>query len=175
MTLARLLDANGELGRAGFDCESCNKDPELKAARGCGQAPLRTDDPSLGPWIVAGVTDAVQEGEVAREAAVNVAYLRYTWSNMGEIWGTLGTFWGWCPAWWSRFYDGPHVPVSERAIEIAAQVRRGFAPLIAGRADDDDVLRAALQAHVMMDSISNQQQKRELDERTNKSKGKQRR
>lgn len=169
MTFARLLDANGELARVGFDCASCEKDTELRAARGCGVAPLRSDDPSLGPWIATDLTHAVSEGDMDRKDAPNAAYLRYTWANLGEIWSVLGSFWEWCPAWWSRFYDGDHVPVSEQAISIAAQVRRGFAPLIVGRAGDDGVMRAALQAHVMMDAISNQQQKRELDERMSKT------
>lgn len=106
------------------------------------------------------------DGEVAREEAVNEAYLRYTWSNVGDVWGTLGTFWEWCPAWYARFYDGPCLPVADASIEVAAQVRRGFAPFISHAGLSGEVMRGALQAHVMMDAISHQQQKRELDERT---------
>jgi len=172
VTLARLADGFGELRRLGFDCGACMKDEELRRSRGCGEAPVAWGDGGeQRGWDAQAVIVAVRSGEVDREDAVNYAYLRYTWSNVANIWQNLGEFWDCCPAWWARFYDGRCVPVADAAIEVAAKVRRGFGPLMGGVGLEGEVMRAALQAHVMMDSLSNHAQEREMEARMGKTGG----
>lgn len=129
MTLARVLDAAGELRAPplNLDCARC--DPETRAARGCGVAPdVVTRDPLTGKtvrtaWSPSEFMAEAEERRYGERTARN-ASRRYWLAAAGSIIEILGEPWDCCPAWWARHVGGAESAVADYAIAISSACRK---------------------------------------------------
>lgn len=148
----------------------CKSDPDLRAARGCGERPTLSgkswDSDSF-------LVDAIKRG-LSGTDLVTRAHQAYAWADFGGIHTLTGEFWPHCPAWYARFYEGPMTVRADAAIELAVFVKRGFGPMLAagGHRWSRSELLFAIQAQSMIDHLNNEAQEREMERIRNKGRDK---
>lgn len=132
----------GELDRLGFNCTLCQSDKDLRAYRGCGVAPdlgagsgalpvfdehgRPLERPVINLWDAQAYIDEHHKehpGTPLDPLGASEVYM-----HAGQCWvhEFTGDLWPWCPAWFARFYQGPHAAFADHVISLAGLATRGL-------------------------------------------------
>jgi hypothetical protein len=106
------LDIRGKLSR--FDCSTCERFPDTKAALGCGERPLLSSGQRWSEeWFHARCERRDVDPGPKRAS-------RAWWpANYWHIHDQLGALWPFCPAYYARQYNGPEVDAAHWVLRLA--------------------------------------------------------